>query len=121
MSTGVRLLLAELLDVAERDAELRARLRALVADDEPRATADGPRFLSVADVVERSGLSEKTVRRAISAGELPASRVGRRLLVPVDDVETWVAPTGRGRRRRPGRSRPGAGRSYVATLRSGRS
>jgi excisionase family DNA binding protein len=120
MSDTVRLLLAELLDVVERDEELRARLRALVADDGSRPSADGPLFFSVADVVERSGLSEKTVRRAIAEGELPASKVRHRLLVAADDLETWVR-AGRGRRRRVSASRPsspGAGRSFVATLRS---
>lgn len=121
MSDAVRLLLSELLDVAERDEELRARLRALVADETPAPKEDGPHFLSVADVVERSGLSEKTVRRAIADGELPAAKVRHRLLVAADDLETWVETARPRRRPRTASSRPprrGAGRSFVATLRS---
>jgi excisionase family DNA binding protein len=35
------------------------------------------RFLSVAEVAKRLDVSEKTVRRKIASGELPAHRVGR--------------------------------------------
>jgi excisionase family DNA binding protein len=39
------------------------------------------RFLSVAEVAKRLGVSEKWVRRKIAAGDLPAHRVGRLLRV----------------------------------------
>ena len=37
----------------------------------------GERFLSIAEVAERLGVSEKTVRRKISSGDWPAHRVGK--------------------------------------------
>ena len=39
------------------------------------------RFLSVAEVAKRLGVSEKTVRRKIASGDLPAHRVGKLLRV----------------------------------------
>ena len=41
----------------------------------------GERFLSVAEVAKRLGVSEKTVRRKIASGDLPAHRVGKLLRV----------------------------------------
>jgi excisionase family DNA binding protein len=41
----------------------------------------GERFLSVAEVAERFGVSEKTVRRKIASGDLPAHRVGKLIRV----------------------------------------
>jgi excisionase family DNA binding protein len=117
--SALRLLLFELLDVAERDEEIGARLRALVAGSEATLGGDGPRFFSVADVVERSGLSDKTVRRAVAAGELPASKTRGRLLIGVDDFDAWTA---RAPSRKPRhdtthpRGRPGT--PFAATLRS---
>ncbi|WP_162559968.1 helix-turn-helix domain-containing protein [Methylotetracoccus oryzae] len=37
------------------------------------------------------GISVRTVRRLIEAGELPVVRIGRRLTVPVDGLRAWVA------------------------------
>ena len=39
------------------------------------------RFLSVAEVAKRLGVSEKTVRRKIASGDWPANRLGRLLRV----------------------------------------
>jgi excisionase family DNA binding protein len=39
------------------------------------------RYLSVAEVAKRFGVSEKTVRRKIASGDLPAHRVGRLIRV----------------------------------------
>jgi excisionase family DNA binding protein len=39
------------------------------------------RFLSVAEVAKRLGVSEKTVRRRIASGDLPAHRVGKPIRV----------------------------------------
>ncbi len=41
----------------------------------------GERFLSVAEVAKQLGVSEKTVRRKIAAGDLPADRVGKLIRV----------------------------------------
>ena len=41
----------------------------------------GERFLSVAEVAKRLGVSEKTVRRKIASDDLPAHRVGKLLRV----------------------------------------
>jgi excisionase family DNA binding protein len=38
-----------------------------------------PEIISIREVCDRYGLSDKTVRRKIKAGELPAYRVGERL------------------------------------------
>jgi excisionase family DNA binding protein len=38
-----------------------------------------PEYISVREVCDRYGLSDKTVRRKIKAGELPAYRVGERI------------------------------------------
>ncbi|MGY6215903.1 helix-turn-helix domain-containing protein [Methylolobus aquaticus] len=37
------------------------------------------------------GISVRTVRRLIEAGELPVVRIGRRLTVPVEGLRAWVA------------------------------
>ena len=117
MSDAVRALLSELLDLAERDDEICARLRALVAEPEQgTATADGPRYLSVAEIVARSPLSETTVRRAITAGELPSSKRGGRRLVSLADFEQWAGSETKTRPDR--RTRRGAGASYASLVRS---
>lgn len=48
---------------------------------------DEPIYLSPEEVGERFLTSKWTVRRWISAGKLPAVRVGRRWLIPADFVE----------------------------------
>jgi excisionase family DNA binding protein len=48
------------------------------------------------------GFGETTVARAIRNGELPVCRVGRRIVIPIDDVEKWI---GAARSRRLGVSR----------------
>jgi excisionase family DNA binding protein len=47
-----------------------------------------PKLISIRDVCDRYGLSDKTVRRKIKAGELPAYRIGNRLYkLDADQVE----------------------------------
>jgi excisionase family DNA binding protein len=53
------------------------------------------RFLSVAEVAERLGLSVKTVRRKITAGELTAHRLGRLLRVGERGLAACLAPARR--------------------------
>jgi excisionase family DNA binding protein len=51
------------------------------------ADLDGRLFASTAEVASiLDGLDPRTVRRAIAAGEIPARRVGTKLLIPV----TWL-------------------------------
>jgi len=53
-----------------------------------------PRFLTVAEVAERIGMSQDTVRDAIRRGHLrafqPGGRRGR-LLIPLDAFADWVS------------------------------
>jgi excisionase family DNA binding protein len=51
------------------------------AGKERASPEPGDRFLSVAEVAERFGVAEKTVRRRIASGDWPAHRVGRLLRV----------------------------------------
>jgi excisionase family DNA binding protein len=50
-----------------------------------------PRLLSVHAVAEQLGISDKTVRRMITAGELPVHRVGHLLRVSQDDLAVFLA------------------------------
>jgi excisionase family DNA binding protein len=50
-----------------------------------------PELISIREVCDRYGLSDKTVRRKIKAGELPAYRVGERLYkLDADQVEATL-------------------------------
>jgi excisionase family DNA binding protein len=51
------------------------------AGNECASPEPGERFLSVAEVAKRLGVSEKTVRRKIASDDLPAHRVGKLLRV----------------------------------------
>jgi excisionase family DNA binding protein len=51
----------------------------------------GERWLSVAAVAERLGVSEKWVRRKIASGEMPAHRVGRMLRIGERGLAAFVA------------------------------
>lgn len=48
--------------------------------------------LSIFEVAQLLGLHKNTVRRQIWRGELKAIRIGRRLLVPIAEVERLVGP-----------------------------
>jgi excisionase family DNA binding protein len=45
---------------------------------------------SVDGISQMYGLGKATVRRAIERGELRVSRVGRRVVIRVADVEKWI-------------------------------
>ena len=45
------------------------------------------RYLSVREAVAYTGLGEKSVREAVRRGDLPAKRVGRRLLIDKDGID----------------------------------
>ena len=45
------------------------------------------RWLSVAELAQELGMSQMTLYRVIAAGEFPAVRIGRRLVVPARVLE----------------------------------
>jgi excisionase family DNA binding protein len=49
------------------------------------------RVLDVFETAEQLGVHPLTVRRAIARGELPAVRVGRKVLVPVRALDEFLA------------------------------
>lgn len=52
-------------------------------------------LLSVPEVAQLCGLSEKAVRRAIDDGELAASKLRSRLRIRPEDVEAWICTAAR--------------------------
>jgi len=42
---------------------------------------DGPRFMTIAELMKRTTLSRPTIYRHIKKGSIPAFRVGRRVLI----------------------------------------
>jgi excisionase family DNA binding protein len=71
-------------------------------------------LLSVREVAAACRLSEKAVRRAIDAGELPAAKLRSRLRITPQDFEGWIASCRRAERRPPTESRPRLGRRPAA-------
>jgi excisionase family DNA binding protein len=53
-------------------------------------TESGERFLSIAEVAKRLDVSEKTVRRKVASGDLPAHRVGKLLRVSEGNLRAYV-------------------------------
>ncbi|MFT4037353.1 MAG: LuxR C-terminal-related transcriptional regulator [Thermomicrobiales bacterium] len=47
--------------------------------------------LTVPMAARQAGISPRTLRRAIHTGQLPATRQGRRLLIALDALESWLA------------------------------
>jgi excisionase family DNA binding protein len=63
----------------------------------PGLRAGERRWLSVAELARELGLSQMTLYRVIAAGEVPAVRIGRRLVVParvLDDMAAAALATG---------------------------
>ncbi|WP_350002558.1 helix-turn-helix domain-containing protein [Pseudarthrobacter sp. WHRI 8279] len=53
----------------------------------------GPEFLTLAQAAEIVGTSERTVRRLIESGSLPAFRIGPRAVrVRIEDVRAQAKP-----------------------------
>lgn len=46
-------------------------------------------LLGIADVARSTGLSQRTIRRYIASGALPARRAGGRVLIREADVHAW--------------------------------
>ena len=56
------------------------------------------RYESLSQAAERTGISSRTLRRRIAAGELPAFSTGRRILrVRPEDVDEMLRPRYLGR------------------------
>lgn len=53
-------------------------------------TSGAARFLTVAEVASALRVSNMTVYRLISAGELPAARVGKSYRIRPEDVDTYL-------------------------------
>jgi len=49
------------------------------------------RWLSIADLAAELGMSQMTLYRVIAAGEFPAVRIGRRLVVPARVLDEMTA------------------------------
>jgi excisionase family DNA binding protein len=45
---------------------------------------DGPRFMTIAELMKRTTLSRPTIYRHIKNGSIPAFRVGRRVLIDAE-------------------------------------
>ena len=54
------------------------------------AGSPSPQMLNVAAVAQHLRVSTKTVRRLITAGELPAHRIGRSLRISADDLHLFL-------------------------------
>ena len=54
---------------------------------QPRPRTGERRWLSVAELARELGMSQMTLYRVIAAGEFPAVRIGRRLVVPARVLE----------------------------------
>lgn len=63
------------------------------------STLPDPIDMSVADAATRLGIDPKTIRRMISRGDLPARRLGPRLIrIRVVDLNALGSPLGPGSR-----------------------
>jgi excisionase family DNA binding protein len=49
-----------------------------------------PRYGSAAELVSYAGLSIKTIRRLVDAGKVQGRKVGRRLLIPYEDLDRHI-------------------------------
>ena len=52
------------------------------------------RYGSAAEIAAYAGVSEKTVRRLVVAGKVRGLKLGRRLLIPFDDLDAHVLEAG---------------------------
>ena len=47
-------------------------------------------MVSLADAAARLSLCDRTIRRAISAGDLPGYKLGKSLRVRLDELDAWA-------------------------------
>lgn len=60
----------------------------------PCSTAFEPQFLSLAQASTLTGLSGRTLRRAIAASSLQAHRLGRLIRIDRGELRRWVEANG---------------------------
>jgi excisionase family DNA binding protein len=48
-------------------------------------------YLTIAEAASPLGLTEKAVRQKIFRGQLPYRKLGRRVLIPADELEQFLA------------------------------
>jgi excisionase family DNA binding protein len=53
-----------------------------------------PRFGSAAELASYAGLSVKTIRRLVDAGKVRGRKVGRRLVIPFEDLDAHILEVG---------------------------
>jgi excisionase family DNA binding protein len=49
------------------------------------------RYLTISEVAMPLGLTEKAVRKRIERGQLPYRKMGRRILIPADELDQFLA------------------------------
>lgn len=54
------------------------------------AIGRSPRYGSAAELATYAGLSVKTIRRLVDAGKVRGRKVGRRLLIPFEDLDAHI-------------------------------
>ena len=57
-------------------------------------SAEQPATVTIAEVARLLGVHEKTARRAVANGEIPSLRIGRRVLIPREQLLAMLASTG---------------------------
>lgn len=58
--------------------------------DRPASAEPPPAWVPLSIAAERVSLCERTLRRAISAGELPGYKFGKALRVRLDELDAWA-------------------------------
>lgn len=56
----------------------------------PEQTLSGERLLTVGQALERLQLGRTTLWREVEAGEIKVVRHGRRVLIPVSQLDAWI-------------------------------
>jgi len=50
-----------------------------------------PKYLRVSEIAQLLGITQKAVRQRIARGELPYRRWGRRVLIPAQELDRFLA------------------------------
>ncbi len=80
-----------------RAGEVQTQELAAVPDAAPRLglPAEGPLILSVTQLAERLGIGRSAAYEAVRRAEIPSLRLGRRIVVPIPQLEGWLQGSGR--------------------------
>jgi excisionase family DNA binding protein len=49
------------------------------------------KYLTIAEAAPPSGMTEKAFRHRLARGQLPYRKLGRRILIPADELEKFLA------------------------------